>query len=365
MNILMLGEYSGFYADLKTGFVKIGHRVLHASGGDGWKKIGNDVDWSLGLNGKAGYYATALYSPLWLNNLDIEQFDIILVCHPYVFSPLVPSALFGRAYKKLEGKFFLSVAGDDYRTYMSTMSKLEYTWFPGLVEDTAGRNNFLRESRIKQNERVVSMALGYIPVMYEYSLGYLDLKKPISVIPLPVDIEKYCYSGNAVQGKVVFQHGISRPGFKGTKLIVEALNELKRKYPNDVEVMLPEKLPFSKYIETLQNSNVVIDQANSYSYGMNAIIAMAMGKMVLSGAEPEAIHALGEETSPVINIKPSSEDILKRLKDVLELRGSFVERGIQARQYVERVHENTHIANKYVEFFRAGGASASSLNYED
>lgn len=356
MNILLLGEYSGFYKDLKAGFIQLGHNVLHASSGDGWKNIETDVDWSLGFKGKAGYYATALYSPLWLSRLDIETFDIILVCHPYVFSPLIPSPLFGQIYKKFEGKFFLSVAGDDYRTYVSATSKLEYTWFPGLIEDTKGRNNFLRQGRIKNNERVISMALGCIPVAYEYSLGYSELNKPIRTIPLPADVSQYTCPDNKVKGKVIFQHGISRPGFKGTKLIVEALNELKRRYPNDVELVIPENLPFAKYMDTLRNANVVVDQANSYSYGMNAIIAMAMGKRVLSGAEPEAIQALGEDACPIVNIKPNVGDILKRLMEVLEQRESFVETAIETKQYVERVHGCPHIARKYIEFCCANKA---------
>ena len=350
MNILLLGEYSGFYKDLKAGFVQLGHNVLHASGGDGWKNIERDVDWSLGFKGKSGYFATALYSPLWLSRLDISQFDIILVCNPYVFSPLVPSPLFRQIFRKFEGRFFLSIAGDDYRTYISTTSKLEYTWFPGVIEDRNGKNNFLRESRQRQNERVVAMAQGYLPAMYEYSLGYTELNKPIRTIPLPADVSQYTCSENKVKGKVVFHHGVSRPGFKGTKLIVEALNELKKRYPNDVELVIPENLPFAKYMETLRNANVVVDQANSYSYGMNAIIAMAMGKRVLSGAEPEAIQALGEDACPVVNIKPNVEDIIERLAKVLEQRESFVEMGIETKQYVERVHECSHVAQKYIQF---------------
>lgn len=353
MNILLLGEYSGFYKDLKAGFIQLGHNVLHASGGDGWKNIDRDVDWSLGFKGKTGYYATALYSPLWLSRLDIEAFDIILVCHPYVFSPLVPSPLFGQIYKKFEGRFFLSVAGDDYRTFIGATSKLEYTWFPGLIEDTKGRNNFLRASRIRQNERVVSMALGYIPVMYEYSLGYVDLNKPIKTIPLPADVSKYQYSENLVKGKVVFQHGISRPGFKGTKMIVEALHELKKRYPSDVELVIPENLPFAKYFETLRVANVVVDQVNSYSYGMNAIISMALGKCVLSGAESIALNALGERYSPIINILPNTKQIFNCLSEVLEKKESLGELGEYSRNYAERVHASEHVATKYLEFFNS------------
>lgn len=38
MRILLLGEFSAFHKNLKEGLVALGHEVVLASHGDGWKK---------------------------------------------------------------------------------------------------------------------------------------------------------------------------------------------------------------------------------------------------------------------------------------------------------------------------------------
>ncbi|MCF6230082.1 MAG: hypothetical protein L3J62_04690 [Gammaproteobacteria bacterium] len=350
MNILLLGEYSGMYRELKKGFLQLGHGVTHISGGDGWKAITSDTDLSFGLKGRAGFYATSIRGPFYLKALDLDSFDIIFACHAMVFSPLVPSFLFDFFFSRYKGRFFLSVAGNDFYTYQATKDKLNYTWFEGDILDQEGDPNYLRPKRIKLNEKVCSAAKGFVPVMYEYSLGYQDKGKPLRIIPLPFDVKEIGSPSNTVGNKVVFFHGISRPGFKGSNIITEAMNKLQKRYPNDVEVTTPTKLKYSKYVEELKIANVIIDQANSYSYGMNAIIGLSYGKQVLSGSEPEAIKALGVENCPVINIKPNSNDIFKQLQLCLEKRDSFEESGVSAREYVERVHDCKTVAEQYLDF---------------
>lgn len=350
MNILMLGEYSGMYRELKRGFTQLGHHVVHASGGDGWKKISSDINLSAGLPGRMGFYMTALRGPFFMRALDLQKFDLIFVCNPMVFSPFVPPLLFDFFFKGFKGKFFLSIAGNDKLTYESAKNTLEYNFFDGDIADNNGVVNYLSPKRVALNDRVCAYASGFVPVSYTYSLGYESMKKPMKIIPLPVDLNRIKYTANRCSDRVIFFHGISRPGFKGTDFIVAALEKLKRRYPNDVEIRLPKQVPFNRYMDMLGQSNIVIDQANSYAYGMNAIIAMAMGKTVLSGAEPVAIRALGESKCPVVNIKPNSENIFRSLQEVLERKSILEQLGVDARKYVKRVHDSKVIAGKYIEF---------------
>lgn len=41
MRILLLGDYSGFFVNLKDGLVELGHDVSLATAGDGFKRISN------------------------------------------------------------------------------------------------------------------------------------------------------------------------------------------------------------------------------------------------------------------------------------------------------------------------------------
>lgn len=44
MKILLLGEFSGLYTNLKAGLLELGHDTVIASGGDIWKNIPRDID---------------------------------------------------------------------------------------------------------------------------------------------------------------------------------------------------------------------------------------------------------------------------------------------------------------------------------
>ena len=49
------------------------------------------------------------------------------------------------------------------------------------------------------------------------------------------------------------------------------MNSFKEKYPSDVELRIVEKMPFKDYMNSMSESNVVIDQTGGDSLGMNAL----------------------------------------------------------------------------------------------
>ena len=60
-----------------------------------------------------------------------------------------------------------------------------------------------------------------------------------------------------------------------------------RKYSDKIDIRVVERAPLLEYLKIMQEANIIIDQCYSYGYGMNAIEALAMGKVVLSGNEEE------------------------------------------------------------------------------
>ena len=59
MRILLLGEYSNVHNTLAQGLRALGHDVVVASGGDGWKNYKRDIDFqrnSLGKVATLGFF---------------------------------------------------------------------------------------------------------------------------------------------------------------------------------------------------------------------------------------------------------------------------------------------------------------------
>ena len=131
------------------------------------------------------------------------------------------------------------------------------------------------------------------------------------------------------------------------------MEKLKENYPNEVEIVIDGKMPLNKYLKVLEETNVVIDQALSYEYGMNAIYSMAMGKVVLSGNEPECQQEFGRTDIPVINILPSEDDIYNKLEQLVLNKESVIEIGKKSRQFVEDFHHYVKVAQQYIDTWNA------------
>jgi hypothetical protein len=82
---------------------------------------------------------------------------------------------------------------------------------------------------------------------------------------------------------------------------------------------------------------------------------MSKGKIVLSGAEPEAVTFMGVRTDecPVINIRPLVDDVYNKLLAVYENRSAIPDISSQGIDFVARHHAPLPIATRYMELYKA------------
>lgn len=348
MKILLLGEYSGLHNNLKKGLLEFGYQVSIAATGDGFKQLATDI--ALGGSspsvwGKVDRIITPFLKLDQLLNFDVVQF--------INSNPLTIFSGNAFIYKKIlnnSGKSFLSACGDDPVFYQN-LNKLRYHPYSALNSGELNMEAEATTAQIKNHNIVVNGVDGIIPVLYEYALGYKDNSKTCKTIPIPLFTHEIPYQDNVVKGKIAFFHGLNRPFFKGTAIISEALQRLKSKYPNDVEIDIGENMSLANYLERLKKANVVLDQCKCYSYALNALYAMSLGKVVLSGSEPEALAELNipENECSVINITPDVDQIYQQLLTIMDKKNEIVDLGFSSRKYVEKYHESVNIAQQYVE----------------
>lgn len=82
---------------------------------------------------------------------------------------------------------------------------------------------------------------------------------------------------------------------------------------------------------------------------MNAILAMALNRVVCSGAEVEGIRYLGLENCPVRNITPNPEQICATIIEIAQDRSRIEEIGAQSRTFVEREHNAGDVALRFLD----------------
>lgn len=349
MKILLLGEFSALHKNLKEGLVELGHEAMVAGSGDGFKKVPVDISFDSKLPGFFGKLDEKL-KPLYSFN-SLSGFDVVQLVNPYVFrKKFFPTEFFYNKVKNLNDKFFLLGAGDDAYFWKYGRNALKYGPFEDFLKYDYGNENFHmdNEDSFAFNQRVAALVDGIIPIMYEYEVSYANHAKRLPAIPIPMNMNKIQYEQNQLSKKMTVFHGLNRYGFKGTRHVEEAFRYLSKKYPNDLNLIIDGKMPLNEYLNVMRRTNVVIDQMYSHSLGVNGVYALAMGKIVMGGAEPESLKSLGIENSPVINLQPNAQSIIDEVEKLLEKRSQISELGFKSRKFAERVHGHTKVAQQYI-----------------
>lgn len=349
MRVLFLGEFSGLYKYIVEGLRENGIDVDWYANGDHWKKIS-------GMTGTLeGNTGVKLYDKIIFPLLQMKKwkrYDIVQIVSPLIFSPKINVFLL-KWIKRNNKKIILTSAGTDielYRFYKAGKFKLPYYAFDGC--DYLA--DWYEEGRpyAVNDEKVLGVVDYIIPTCYEYNEVYKNHPKYLKMIPMSVNVDTIKYEENVIQDKVVIFHGLNREVFKGTPYIREAMEKVGAKYPDEVEMVIDGKMPIDEYTKLLGRTNVVIDQCKGYSSGINSLLCMAMGKVVLGGNEDIA-HIKGlTDSSPVINIRPDVEHIEAALEWIVNNKDKIVEIGRKSREYVENVHDYRKIANQYVEAWK-------------
>ncbi|WFE68802.1 hypothetical protein P8S54_00450 [Thiomicrospira sp. R3] len=349
MKILLLGEFSGLHMNLKEGLVELGHEAVIAAHGDGFKKVPCDISLDSNFSGLLRKIDSRL-KPLYKLN-QLTNYDVVQLVNPFIFgAKFFPRRFFLNKIIQGNEKFFLSGAGDDAYFWRFGREKLKYGPFDDFLKYDHKSDVFKLDTKeaLEFNSWLLEKSNGLIPIMYEYEKSYEGQPKRLNTIPIPINTSKVVYQENRVGKKLGVFHGLNRYGFKGTRHVEEAFKYLRNKYPNDLELVIDGKMPLDKYLQLMQRTNVVIDQMNSHSLGVNGVYALAMGKVVLGGAEPESLISLGVESSPVINLEPNAQSIIQQVENLLAKKNEIQQIGYESRQFAEGVHGHTKVAQQYI-----------------
>ena len=350
MNILLLGEYSAFHQNLKLGLRELGHSVTLVGRRDGFKKIPVDLDFD-SIESKYLKPILLRFNAYKYINQNIKDFDIVQVINPWFIGRYFPYKIICKNLIKTNNKVFLSACGDDSFYWKYSRKILPYGPFDDFLKyDLKSKHHFVNtKASFEYNKWLANNVVKVIPASFDYLCGYKNNIKNLSnVITYPVHLKNFVYQENIVNRKLVIYHGVNRYGYKGTRHVKEAFDKLSQKYPSDLELIIAENLPLEKYLNVIKRANVIVDQVNMHSYGMNAIFSLALGKVVLSGCSEGCMEEINVKEAPIINVTPCPDDIINKIEFILENKKQLREFGEKSRNYVEAHHDSLKIAQNYI-----------------
>jgi len=354
MKILLLGEFSSFHKNLAEGLRALGHDAVVAGDGDGSKNIPVDTKLNSIHQNFYGKIERNLKKIKFLSR--IEDYDIVQLINPFFVNMHVP--FLQKIYKQISArnnKFFMTATGMDAYIWKYANKKLLYTPLNDFLRFDIKKNKYFMQSdkAWKFNKEIINHLDGIIPTLYEYQICYTEeTKKIMPLIPIPINTDKHKFLEFKNRDKLNIFHGLTRYGNKGTRHVESAFKKIEKKFSNHVETAIIGGISFDDYMGYLSKADVVIDQVNSYSMGMNALISMAMGKIVLGGNEIESHINEHNLDSPCINVRPDSDDIVQKVEELLDKKNSLKSIVHDGRQYIEKYHSHITVAEQYLDAWK-------------
>lgn len=368
LRILLLGDYSNCHRTLATGLRQLGCDVTVASDGSRWMDVDRDIDISR-RPGRLG--GLALWARLrWPLRRELSGHDIVAISDPHMFQlrPARLRPLFDRLVDR-NGSVFLTAMSTDI-AYLSMLSEpdspLRYSeWF---VDGAPSRWHLQQQERWRQwhspevvsyQRHVFSRLSGAVSVLYEYQLGMERMlgKERSAYGGIPVDTELYrpsSYGPQSSSVRIFLGRDRSRMAVKGSDYLEEAARRVVARHPSRCSLTVVENRPFHEFTSLLAQSDIVLDQIYSYTPATTALMAMAMGKTVVSGAEPDFYDFIGERTCrPIVNAALTVEGLEEQIEQLVLSPDTLAERGRRSRHFVETHNAAPVVARRFLDFWTA------------
>lgn len=378
MKILLLGEYSGVFNNLSKALKDNGHEVLLVNNGDSYKSFYSDlyIDYKYFKSSNKVlskliniYYTILMYSgfkgciQIFRHKKLIEgmkNYDVIQLINPLFLGDYgaIVNLLTFIYLKKNNKKIFLSALGDDYVWIKYCLNKnFKYSIFDRLSIRTIKQYSFPLHyvygfMNPFLNKYVVKNVNAILPGLYDYYAAYKDFENCTEIVPIimAVDERKEIeFTGFPIK---VF-HGW-QPGKdirKGNDLFDRALKKIESEYPGKIDYKIVGGVTYDEYIKTFNDSHIFLDQCYSQDRGVNALLGMSAGKVVLSGFEEEVKQYYNIDYFPIINSIPDENYIYNKIEFLIFNTSEMMRYSKNASLFIKDFHNADYVIKKYLDIW--------------
>lgn len=212
------------------------------------------------------------------------------------------------------------------------------------------KDGFKEEEIVEKLKRMADLTDAcYIKDMelYDHVKPYFD---KVGVIPRFIDIERYTGmpTKDVTVGDIAVAHAPSDIKVKGTQLVVNAVDSLKKKSTFDFNLISGMRHDMAQGI--IANSDIVVDQLHIGTYGQLAIEAMAMGCIVVCYISDYMKKHLPDDC-PIVMTTP--KDIEKTLDELIHMNPArLAEMQSASHRYATKYHGVQKNIHKLVDFYK-------------
>ena len=369
MKILLIGDFSNYHRALSDGLRQLGHDVTVASSGTQWLNTERDVD----LRRRGGKLGGALlYARLNSTLLPrLSGYDVVQICSP-LFVELRPARV-SRVFDMLKcrtGHLFLTALSTDshlVERLSGPNPPLRYSEWqvegcptPFALSDVNMRREWLAPEMVEHDRHIYANVDGTVTALYEYHKIIEDAFSAdrLAYAGIPIDLQKIQPAampglGQADPVRIMVAYPKARMVEKGADRLVAMARELERRHPGRIIVDEVTQLPYSQFVERIKQSHIIFDQLYSYTPGTTALLAMAMGRVTVSGGEEEYYDFIGERSlRPIINTDPADiGETMRRVEAVALDRERLMAMAAEGPEFVRRHNDSVEVARRFQRFW--------------
>ena len=359
MKILFIGDYSNLHSTLATELRRQGHTAHVVSDRCGYMNTNADffLKREKGIRG-AFRYLNDLFTLL----PQLKDYDAVQLINAN-FLHLRPGKIkyFFDRLRNQNKALFLTLAGNDYYYCKACNEGKLFRFSEFKIGDrfTEFHNStpqrlyeWMSQSNKNWSEYLYSKIDGAMAVLPEYMMAALPIiGKKLTFTNLPIDMAsvpspKY-FEEYPVKIFIGMRSGMEVQ--KGTDKLLKLANEIATELPGKVTVEKVSDLPLHEYLKRMNESHIVLDQLYAYSPAMNALYAMAMGKVAASGAQKEYYDMIGNPTcKPIFNLSPMDFDVKERLMALINNPERIIRIGKQSHAHVNTYNRSELIASRFI-----------------
>ena len=174
-------------------------------------------------------------------------------------------------------------------------------------------------------------------------------------IGLPITLSNHSPKEPTDKVRILIGIQKTRSNTKGTDKMLPLFDRLAEQYPDEIELIKVENVPFLEYKRLLSSCDILVDQLYSYTPAMNALEAMSHGTVVVTGGEEDYYRFIGEEElRPIINLRPlKDEENYKTIEQIALNRAFLSQKKAESIAFVAKYHNADNIAKEYLNLWQS------------
>ncbi|MFY9587327.1 MAG: hypothetical protein WAT66_07730 [Actinomycetota bacterium] len=201
----------------------------------------------------------------------------------------------------------------------------------------------------------------FVDRMFVVSTDYFPFVPDAEWMPRIIDLTEWPEQEPSIRPVPQVLHIPSRRGKKGTEMILEGLEALKREgVPFDLTLV--EDVPHDEARARIRAADIVIDNVLTGDYELVSMETMASSRVAVSYISDAVLDSFGGDV-PVYNVNPAT--FVERMRDLITDRPMCLDLASRGRAHVARIHDAPVVAAMLADRYASTGTKGSSRAFPD